>query len=139
MERYTCAEVSNKLLQQYLSVAVAATLLNNSSIKVSVVERGEEFSMVTELGRQGNVEKVLLEKSFDGASLWSITWEINKERTLLESINGSNPVLSIRPNYVCLIDETLEKNLNNITREAMGYTSSSATMQDVLRKVIGDN
>lgn len=140
MEKYTCAQVNEKLLQKYLSVACAATLLNNSSIKVSVVKGAEELTLVTELGRQGNIEKVEISKSFENVTYWTINWEINRSRTLLESINGTKPRLTITPNVVSLIDETLEENLEDITKAAMGMKSKADELrEDLLKLRIGDN
>lgn len=140
MEKYTCAQVSENLLQKYLSVACAATLLNNSSIKVSVVKGVEELTLITELGRQGNIEKVEISKSFDSVTYWTISWEINRGRTILESINGIKPRLTITPNVVCLIDETLAENLEDITKSAMTFTTKpSPSFEDMLKRTIGDN
>lgn len=131
MEKYTCAQVSNSLLQKYLSVACAATLLNNTNIQVSVAKGADELTLITELGQQGNIEKVEISKSFENVIYWTITWEINRARTILESINGTRPRLTIIPNVVCLIDETLEENLEDITKYAMSMKENTIELKEL--------
>lgn len=140
MEKYTCASISRALLDRYLSVAIAATLLNKCGLKVSVIEEGKELCLLTELGRQGNVERVEITKWSANQHCWSIVWEVDEDETLLGSVAACEPKLTITPNMVCLIDETLEKNLKDITREAITMTDKVSDYEiGLLANVLGDN